>query len=295
MINRLKSSRVFRFLSISKRKIINTIAPLYGTRKIYYSIFGEYPNLSEPHDFNEKILYLKLNDYYKNKKVTQCADKYAVRGYIKEKGTDVLLPELYGVYSSASEIDWGVLPDRFVAKCTHGSGYNILCYDKTKLDKTKAADKLKKWLKDDYWKYMAELQYKYIKPRIIIEEFLGNAIYTYKFYCFNGAPKIMYVSYMGENGEKDHYVDYYDMNWNRLNIKLEGHENSPFNVKEPLEFEEMKSIARDLSKDFKFVRVDLYDVNGKIYLSELTFIPTAGFMRIEPEGVLAEWGKWLTL
>ena len=153
------------------------------------------------------------------------------------------------------------------------------------------------WMRRDYWKEYGEVQYKYIKKKIIVEQFLGNEISTYKFYCFNGEPKVLYISSSDENGKQDFYIDYFDMDWNHMNVQLSGHEHHPDykSIIKPYNFEELKRTAYELCKDFPFVRVDLYDVGGRIYISELTFVPTGGFMRLTPEKVLEEWGSWLNL
>lgn len=206
----------------------------------------------------------------------------------------LFLPKLYGVYDSP-KIEWEKLPSKFVIKCNHGCGFNILCPNKEMLDKKASEKLLKEWMKDDYWKEYCEVQYKYVKKKIIVEEYLGDDLECYKFYCFNGKPKVCYVSSMGETGIRDYYIDYFDMEWNRMHHKLRGHEHYSGEIKKPYGFEDMIRIAKELSKDFPFVRIDLYDVGGKIYISEFTFIPTGGFMHLEPEGVSEEWGRWLEL
>ena len=276
---------IHSFLSRNKCWLFNTILPVYGTKRVFYYTMGKRLNLEKPKDINEKIQYLKLYDYRNNPVISNCSDKYEVRKYLTERGYEALLPELYGVYFKSSDIKWSELPDEFVVKCTHGSGYNIICPDKNTLDIDTAEKDLRKWLKEYYGKRMAEVQYKPIKRRIIIEEYLGSDIEAYKFFCFNGEPRIMYVSVRGENGENAKYLNYYNMDWELLDIQLEKPDN----------FEEMKNIAKGLSKDFKFVRVDLYDVNGKIYFSELTFTPTGGLMKLKPEEALTEWGGWLQI
>ena len=275
---------------------LSGIAPVYETKKIFYGNFGRELSLDNPRDINEKIQYLKFNQYYKNQIVTDCIDKYRIRQYLTKKGLESICPELYGVYKRPNQIDWDRLPDSFVVKCNHGCGYNIICPNKKQLDVKDAEKKLKKWLKAQQWKEYSEVQYKYIKRNIIIEQYLGD-VKTYKFYCFNGVPKVLYVSSDGEDGTVDLYLDYYDMEFNWQDIHLGGHLNHPDAKKltAPAGFDRMKELAVILSKDFPFVRVDLYNVDGKVYISELTFVPTGGFMHLEPEETLYEWGSWLSL
>lgn len=154
---------------------------------------------------------------------------------------------------------------------------------------------LDKWMKEDFWKVYCEPQYKDVPKHIIVEEYLGDNIQTYKFFCFNGKPKVLYVSANGENGEKDLYLDYYDLDWNWMPVSLDGHEHAKVKAEKPENFEEMVALAEELSSEFPFVRVDLYDVKGKIYFSEFTFVPTGGNMKLKPKEVLDEWGKWLCL
>lgn len=277
-----------------KCQFMSMYMPVLRTKQIYKSNFGKKPNLKNPVSINEKLQYLKLNTYYNNPVITNCIDKYMIREYLIKKGFSELLPELYGVYGSADEIPFAELPESFVIKCNHGCGFNIICPDKSKLDIENSKNLLRTWMKQDYWKKYAEVQYKFIKKRIIIEQFLGYDIFTFKFYCFHGVPKVMYVSTRDENREKEYY-DYFDMQWNHLNVSLAGHPNRPDYqcIEKPENFEEMKKTAKALSEDFPFVRVDLYNINGRIYISELTFIPTGGFMRLTPEGTAEKWGNWL--
>ena len=286
---------IHSFLSRNKCWLINTIAPVYGTKRVFYYTMGKQLNLKDPKDINEKIQDIKLNDYRNNPVIGNCSDKYEARRYLTEKGYESLLPKLYGVYFKPSDIKWSELPDEFVVKCTHGSGYNIICPDKSTFNTENAERDLRKWLKEYYGKRLAEVQYKSIKRRIIVEEYLGSDIEVYKFFCFNGEPRTMYVSVRGENGENAKYLNYYNMDWELLDIRLEGHENSPYEIEKPADFEEMKNIAKSLSRDFKFVRVDLYNAKGKVYFSELTFTPTGGLMKLKPEEILAEWGRWLRI
>lgn len=286
---------MWKLVSRYKRRVLSTIAPRYVSARLYQNMFGKPLDLKKPRDINEKLQYLKLYTYKNNSVITQCSDKYRIREYIHKKGMEKLLPKLYGVYDKPSQIEWDKLPDSFMIKCNHGSGYNILCSDKKEIHRDEIEHKLKKWLKEDYWKEYGELQYKYIKKKIIIEEYLGKNIYTYKFYCFNGKPKVCYISSNGENGEYDKYIDYFDMQWNRLGITLKGHDNYPGEIECPKRLEEMIRTAEKLSEEFPFVRVDLYNINGNIYISELTFIPTGGFMSLEPSKTSEEWGGWLKL
>lgn len=278
--------------------LISSFSPELTTRLMYLYNFKKPLNLKNPQGINEKLQYLKLKTYYNNPIITQCVDKYRVRDYIEEHGHSELLPRLIGgAYSSAKELleHWNEYPERFVIKCNHGCGYNILVTDKENINVKDAIKTVDGWLKEDFWKIYCEPQYRFVKKRIIVEEYLADDIKTYKFYCFNGIPEVCYVSSNGENGEKDLYLDYFDMDWKWLPITLEGHIHSEEKVSKPQNFKEMIDIATELSKDFPFVRVDLYNVDGKVFFSELTFIPTGGNMKLTPETVLEDWGEKLNL
>lgn len=278
--------------------ILSSISPKLTTYLMYFKNFKKFPNMKNPGDFNEKLQYLKLNTYYENPVITQCVDKYRVRAYLEKKGFSDILPGLIaGGMTDANEIAelWDTLPESFVIKCNHGCGYNILVNDKSKTDVNEVVKQLDAWMKEDYWKYYCEPQYKDVEKCMLIEQYLADDIKTYKFYCFNGEPRVLYVSENGPNGEKDLYLDYFDMEWNHLDITLDGHQHNKRTIECPESLDRMKNMARKLSADFPFVRVDLYDVDGKVYFSELTFIPTGGNMKLTPNRYIDEWGKLLKL
>ena len=273
------------------KRVLTAISPKLETTFNYRYSTGRWLNWTNPQDINAKVNWLKINRYYKNELVTLCVDKWRVREYLASKGLQDIAPELVGAYDSVEEIDWDILPQRFALKCNHGCDMNLLVKDKSKLDIEGAKQKIKGWMKKDYWRE-GEIQYRYIKKKIIIEQHLGDGekLKTYKFFCFNGQPKVMYVSL-----EEDKYIDYYDMDFNKLPYSLPGHEHYPRDIDRPALLNRMIDIATVLSKDFPFVRVDLYDSDGEVYFSELTFVPTGGYMKINPSSVLEEWGQWLDL
>ena len=279
--------------------ILSAISPLLTTKLMFQYNFHRKLDLKNPQNLNEKFQWLKLYAYYDNPVITTCVDKLKVKDYLSERGYKDLLPQIYGMggYEDAEEIrkHWSEYPDSFVIKCNHGSGYNILIKDKKSTSLDEIIKKLNIWVKEDYWKKYCEPQYKNVPHKILVEEYLGDDIHTYKFYCFNGKPRVAYISSNGENGEYDKYYDYFDMEWNWLPITLYPHQNSKIHPEKPKKLDEMIAIARDLSKEFPFVRVDLYNIDGVIKFSELTFIPTGGNMKLTPENVIDEWGGWLKL
>ena len=267
---------MFRKIFRKLMAIVSTFSPKL-TSKIYYETkLKKKLNLKKPVTFNEKLMWLKLNEYEHNELITQCADKYKVREYVKKCGCNEILNELIGVYDNVDDIDFEKLPDKFVLKCNHAAGYNIICKDKSKLDINKTKKQLKKWMNSNYWKYVAELQYKNIDKKIVCEKFLdskdGNAIEDYKIYCFNGKPLFCMVCIERNLGKPKYY--FMDRDWRLMRINPAGI-NAPdnFKIDKPACVEKMYMYAEKLSKPFKFVRTDFYDYNGKIIFGELTFTP----------------------
>ena len=235
-------------------------------------------NLKNPVSFNEKLQWVKLN--YKNPLLPKLVDKYSVRDYIAAKAPE-LLTKLYWQGFNANDIPWDELPEKFVLKVTHGSSYNIICKDKNALDKKACAKKLNKWLKEKFLRCYGEWFYGIEKPRIIIEEFLdtktGKVPDDYKVYCFNGKPEYVLLC---TGRFEDTKSTMYDTNWVYQNVRLGYKSNSE--TPKPENLDELLKYAKLLCEDFPHVRVDLYNINGKIYFGELTFTDGAGFDRIEP-------------
>lgn len=270
------------------------ILPDEYLRKIYYWIILKRKlHLNNPLTFNEKIQWLIHNDYPNNTMVTKCADKFAVRESVKEKGLSNLLTILYGSWDNANQIDWESLPDKFVLKCNHGCAYNILCPDKNKLDKEKTVKQLNEWLKEDFGRFNLELHYSNINNhKIICEEFLGDVITDYKFFCFHGKPKFVYVS-NDLIHDRQAKISFYNLNGTQIPIIRDDY--APMNnVTFPSFFNEMVRDAEILSKDFPFVRVDFFIANDRYYFAEMTFTPAGGFNCI-PVEYDKLWGGYIDL
>lgn len=250
-------------------------------------------DLKKPRTFNEKLQWLKLYD--RNPMYTQLVDKYEVRKYVKEKiGEEYLIP-IYGVYNSFDEIDFDKLPKQFVLKCTHDSGGVIICKDKNNFNKEEARKKINKHLKLNFYWNAREWPYKNVKPRIICEKYLKDNtlkdLMDYKFFCFNGIPRVLYVA--SERGV-DTKFDFFDLEFNRLPIKNK-YKNSSKEIPKPKNFEKMINLAKALSKEIPHVRVDFYNIDGKIYFGEMTFFHLGGFERFEPEKYDEIFGSWIKL
>lgn len=239
---------------------------------------------------NEKIQWLKLYDSTKLKGLL--ADKYESREWLSNVlGEDYSVP-IFGVWDSFDDIDFDKLPDKFVLKATHGSGWNIVVKDKNKLNKEEAKSKFDRWLSLDYSFISGfELHYKFIKPRIIAEEYLCDNIIDFRIFCFNGDPKEVYVDKY--SGTHNHLRSIYDLSWNKRNVKCTWPDGG--NINKPINFDLMILISKKLSSYFKFVRIDFYEINEKLYLGELTFTPMSGTGKYYPESYGIECGNWLNL
>ncbi len=256
-------------------------------------VFGKAFNLDEPKTFNEKLNWLKLKD--RNPLYTTLADKYAVKDFIRGKGIKGLkTAKCYGVWSDFDEIDFESLPEQFVLKATHDSSGATICKNRQGFEKELARKKFKRFLSlNNYWG-SREWIYKDIPPRIIAEEYLDSGtnheLTDYKFWCFNGEPKIMYITNKGEHI----YENFYDMEFNIVPI---GH-GFPRNTPEyecPKEFERMKEYAVLLSQGIPFVRVDFFAINGEVYFGEFTFYDWAGMRPFTPSNWDDRIGEWLRL
>lgn len=258
------------------RKIISTISPIWASKVFYWVAFGERLDLKNPKTFNEKLQWLKLNTYNNNSIVTQCADKYRVREYVKSKGCGEIINELIGVWNSVDEINWSFLPEKFAIKYNHGCKYNIICDDKSKLNIESAKQKLKKWRKNDGWRTYAEVNYKYIPKKIICEKYLNDGSgflpEDYKFYCFDGKAKYVMICVGREKGKPKFY--FFDRNWKFVKLnKISKDLPDDFSIHKPKGMDTMFNYADKLSKGFPFVRADFYLINGKTIFGELTFTP----------------------
>ncbi len=244
---------------------------------------GEELDIENPKTFNEKLQWLKLYD--RKPEYTKMVDKYEAKKYVADLiGDEYIIPTI-GIYDKFDDIDFDELPNQFVMKCTHDSGGLVICKDKTQLDIKKAKKKINKCLKRNFYYIGREWPYKNVKPRIIVEKYMVDEskkeLIDYKFFCFNGEPKFLYVSEGLEN-HKTAKISFFDMNFNREKFKRSDYREFDQNPKKPVNFEKMKELAKTLSSGHTFLRVDLYEINNQIYFSELTFSPCAGYLPFEP-------------
>lgn len=257
--------------------------------KIAYRLcIGKKLNLDNPKTFNEKLQWLKLYD--RNPQYIEKVDKYRVRGYIKEViGEEYLIP-LLGVWDSFEDINFDILPEKFVLKCNHDSGSVIICKDKNSFNIGVAREKLEKALKSTGYWFGREWPYKDVKPCIICEKYMEDTdgeISDYKFYCFNGIP--LYCQVIA-NRSSNETIDFYDMNWKWMNFTGNQYPFKPHAKDKrimPYTFEEMKKLATILADGMSFARIDFYCINRKTYFGEITFYPAGGFGKFEP----ADWNE----
>lgn len=252
-------------------------------------------NLENPETFTEKIQWLKLND--RNPQYTNLVDKVKVKDYVEKKiGKEYIIPTI-AVYDKAEDIDFNSLPDKFVMKCNHDSGTPFICKNKADLDSNKVRKQFKKLLERDYYLALREWPYKNVERKIIVEEFITppdiRDLRDYKFFCFNGEPKFFKIDF---GRFSDHHSNYYDLNWNLLQYEEHPYPRDPLHKEEkPKNFDLMVSIAKKLSEGFSFIRVDLYNIKGKIYFGELTLYPGSGFIPWKKTNHDSEIGKLLHL
>jgi len=251
-------------------------------------------NLKSPKTFNEKLQWLKLYD--RKLEYMTMVDKYAVKQWVKEKlGEGYAIPTL-GVWKSFQEIDFDTLPHAFVLKPTHDSGSIVICKDKASFDRDSAEKRISKSMKRNYYYVSREWPYKSISPKIIAEPFLVDAsgeLRDYKFFCFSGKVKCVKVDF---GRFTKHQANYYDRDMNFLPF---GEAAYPFQedfiIEKPDEWDEMVRVAESLSSGTIFLRVDLYNVHGKIYFGETTFYPASGFGEIAPSEWNERLGSWIHL
>lgn len=248
--------------------------------KLYYRLrVGRELNTNNPTTLNEKLQWLKFNYRFPLQSIV--SDKLLVRDYVKEKIGDEYLIPLLGSWKEYDDIDFSALPKQFVLKCNHDSGGLVVCTDKDKLDHVKAKEKIEKSLKSNFFYIGREYQYRNIKPMIICEKFISDnekVPMDYKIYCFNGIPDVVLVC-KDRFSKKSHRASYlyYDQKWNFIPLNKGDDKIPDPKISKPKNFEKMLEIAKELSKDFVFARIDLYNIDGKIYFGEITLSPNSGF------------------
>ncbi len=279
------------FLLHTLRKFTNDKL-YYQTR--YLIKHKSFVDLKKPETFSAKLIWLNLYD--RNPQYNQIVDKFDVRSYIREKIGDKYLNDVYGLYDNVDQIDFESLPEQFVIKATHGSGWIVVCEDKSKLDWEAAKKEMNSWLDKNFYQLWGEWVYKDLKPRLICEKFLKNetesGLTDFKFYCFHG--KIKYIQ-VDMDRFQNHNRSYFDLDWKPLDFELGGCPTRKDPISKPVCYDEMLEIVNKLCQGYKFLRVDLYEVNGKIYFGELTLYSGNGMLVFNPKSYDKKIGSYLNL
>lgn len=287
------------FTNVIKKILRRVLIPIPDALylKFFYKMYMDRVlNLDNPQTFTEKIQWLKLYD--RNPLYTQMVDKHLAKEYVASIiGEEFIIPTI-GVWDKFDDIDFSKLPQQFVLKVTHDSGGLVICKDKDKMDVKAARKKINKALRTNYYITSKEWPYKNVKRRIIAEKFMvdesGYELKDYKFFCFDGKVKALFVATdRAVEGEETKF-DFFDEDFKHLPIR-NGHPNANRDIPKPEHFEQMKAIAEKLSQGIAHVRVDLYNINGKIYFGELTFAHFCGWVPFEPEEWDYKFGSWINL
>lgn len=284
--------KMYRYLFDSNyRFIINDGFHLYKNmsdeqylRRKFKVKLGYDLDLESPKSFNEKLQWLKLNDH--NSLYHLLVDKVRVKQYVSNIiGEEYIIPN-YGVWDDPNQIEWDSLPNSFVLKVSHDSGGVIVCKNKCDVDKEEIANRLKKYLKRDYYYSNREWPYKSVERKVLAEQLLLDPVnpelIDYKFYCFNGEPKYLYIS-KGLTNHQTASISFLTLDWKAAQFSRSDYKQFDVIPQRPECFDEMINIAYQLSEGFPFLRVDLYCVSHKVYFSELTLYPCSGMMPFEPK------------
>ena len=296
LIKQLICNKEYRTNFLIRKGFFDKMPDVKFIKKVYRIKLKKELDLDNPKSFNEKLQWLKLND--RRPEYTIMVDKYLVRDYIGKKlGNQYLIP-LLGVWDSAEDIDFSLLPDEFVLKCNHNSGLGMcICKDKKSLNIKKVKEGLTKGLAQDYYLEGREWPYKNVQRKIVCEKFMKDntgELADYKIHNFNGDPKVILVctNRFKESGLRE---DFYSNTWEHLAVQRPGYPNAENPLKRPAELDKMLELAKILAKDIPFVRTDFYVVNGDIYFGELTFYPASGFSAFEPERFDELFGDWIDI
>lgn len=292
---RLLKDPNFRFVFLADKGWNSNVSDEEVIRRRFRLAFGRELDLENPVTYTEKLQWLKLYDH--QPRYTTMVDKYEVKKYVAEKiGEQYVIPTLQ-VWERVEDIDFDQLPERFVLKCTHDSGSIVICKDKNSFNRAAAVKRLKHFMKRDYYVVSREWPYKNVKPRIIAEPFMEDPkdgeLRDYKFFTFGGEPKVLYIA-QGRGREEETVADFFDMEFQHLPFTID-HEMAQKKPHPPVCFEEMKRLAGILSQGTPQLRVDFYEVEGKVYFGEMTFFHCSGLAGFHPEEWDRVFGSWVVL
>ena len=284
--------------------LLNYLPEVTCIKLLWWAKTGRRLNLSNPSGFNEKLQWLKAFDHCPE--YSDYVDKVRVRDYVKKTVGEKYLVPLLGLWDNPEQICFDSLPDQFVLKCNHNSGAGMcICRDKSRINVRNVRDELRKGLNKKNYYESREWPYKNVVPKILCEPLIidhdpkntTGTLIDYKFYCFNGEPKFLYVGTddisSGAKGELK--LSFFDLDWKTPPFYRADHRPISIIVEKPERFDEMISVAKELSKGIPFVRIDLYWVNKQVYFSEMTFFPGGGYGFFSPKEWEEELGSWISL
>ena len=279
-------------VGIARRGLLDWVPNSIYLRIVYRLMMKKSLNLESPQTFNEKLQYLKVYDY--KPEYTQWVDKIRAKKLVMEILGEQYVVPILGVWDKAEQIDFGVLPDKFVLKCSHDQGSVVLCDKTKKIDEKAIRAFLNLHLKLNIYRGTREYPYKNIKPKILCEKYLGANIVDYKFHCFNGKPLFLYV---GQGLTADHSlkIDFFSVEWQPMPFYRTDYRRLGNAIARPKQLKLMTAIAEKLSAGTRFVRIDLFEVNNQVYFSEYTLYPGSGYMPFVPEEYDEIVGSWLEL
>ncbi len=265
----------------------------------FYKEFGRFPNWKNPQTYNEKLQWLKLYD--RKPEYTMMVDKYAVKDYVAGIiGREYVIPTI-GVWDTPEDIEWDKLPNQFVLKTTHGGGNEgvIICRNKSAFDKKNAVDRLNESLRTDLYKVWREWPYKNVPKRVIAEKYIEvqegiKDLADYKFFCFDGKVKALFVATERQNPNEEVKFDFFDEDYNHLPFR-QGHDHAKVMPPMPKNYKLMKRLAEQLAKGMPHIRVDMYDLGNQVLFGEITFFHFSGMVPFEPEQWDRTFGEWLKL
>lgn len=284
------------FLSLGQRGWFNWMSDKLYLKIAYRIRMGKPLNMEKPATYNEKLQWIKLN--IRPRLWTMLVDKYEVKNWVAETiGSEYVIPTL-GVFEKFEDIDFAKLPEQFVLKCTHNSGGIVICKDKSKLDLKSAKSILETSLKQNFFYGQREWPYKNVRPRIIAEQYMEDSVSEdlrdYKFFCFDGKVNALFIATERMNKDEETKFDFFDADFNHLPF-TNGHPNAIVPPVKPSQFNLMKELSAKLSKEIPQVRVDFYEVNGKVYFGEMTFFHWSGMVPFVPEEWDYKFGEWIKL
>ena len=293
----MKQSKLAKTVgSLGRRGLLNWISDRTYLKLRFRAHMGRKLNLKNPTTYNEKLQWLKLYD--RNPAYVPLVDKYTAKEYVKKTiGEQYVIPTL-GVWDSFDDIDLDALPEQFVIKCTHDSGGLVICRNRAELDIAAAKAKMDQAMKTDFYYVNREWPYKQVQHRLIAEPYMEDSrtgeLRDYKFFCFDGVPKMIFVATDRQTPGEEVKFDFFDMYYQHIDVR-NGHPNAKVPQDKPESFEKMKELAAKLSQGLPHVRVDLYEVDGRVYFGEMTFYHFSGMVPFEPNCWDEIMGSWLTL